>query len=160
MLKNNLNKTIIIVVLSLILMPSNAFAFDTAVIDWAIKELCGHITGHLGGLLVTVAAFGALVSAALGSFRVTYSAIIVAVGAYAITSIESLYFDDAANICAQGATQNVGGAGGAGGAGNGGEGVGGTDGGGDSGPPTEGGRLANPAEQTDPNETDPFVNVD
>ncbi len=99
------------------LLPSIAYAqegggtaaagFDTSVIDWAIEELCGHITGNLGGLLVTVAAFGAIVSAALGSFRVTYSAIIVAVGAYAISSIESLYFPSAATVCASGASADV-----------------------------------------------------
>lgn len=77
-------------------------AFDTSVIDWAIGELCGHITGNLGGLLVTVAAFGAIVSAALGSFRVTYSAIITAVGAYAIASIMSLYFEDGSTACLNG----------------------------------------------------------
>ena len=83
-------------------LPSTSFAFDTAVIDWAIKELCGHITGSLGGLLVSVAALGAIVAAAMGSYRVFYSAIMTAVGAFAISSIVSLYFEDAASLCSGG----------------------------------------------------------
>jgi len=74
-------------------------AFDTGVIDWAIGELCGHITGHLGGLLVTVAAFGAIVAAAMGTYRVFYGAIITAVGAFAVSSIMALYFPEAAGVC-------------------------------------------------------------
>ncbi len=78
---------------------SPAMAFDTGVIDWAIGELCGHISGHLGGLLVTVAGFGAIVAAAMGSYRVFYGAIITAVGAFATSTIMSLYFPEAAAIC-------------------------------------------------------------
>lgn len=83
-------------------IPSTSWAFDTAVIDWAIRELCDHITGSLGGLLVSVAALGAIVAAAMGSYRVFYSAIMTAVGAFAISSIVSLYFEDAAGLCAGG----------------------------------------------------------
>lgn len=77
-------------------------AFDTGAIDWAITELCGHIGGHLGGLLTTVAAFGALVAAAFGTFRVFHGAIITAVGAFAIANILSLNFVEAANLCRKG----------------------------------------------------------
>ncbi|MFN8391904.1 MAG: hypothetical protein U0136_16565 [Bdellovibrionota bacterium] len=81
-----------------------AHAFDTGVIDWAIGELCGHIQGSLGSLLTTVAAFGAIVAAAMGSYRVFYGAIMTAVGAFAVSTIMSLYFPDAANICSSGST--------------------------------------------------------
>lgn len=88
--------------IAVLVLPGISFAFDTAVIDWAIKELCDHITGSLGGLLVSVAALGAIVAAAMGSYRVFYSAIMTAVGAFAISSIVSLYFEDAAGICSGG----------------------------------------------------------
>ena len=92
-------------------MATNAFAdFDTGVLDWAIGELCGHITGHLGGLLVTVAGFGAIVAAAMGSYRVFYGAIITAVGAFAVSAIMSLYFQEAASVCDNGAGAGGGGA--------------------------------------------------
>lgn len=83
--------------------PESAHAaFNTAAIDWAIKELCGHINGHLGGLLTTVAAFGALIAAAFGTFRVFHGAIITAVGAFAIANILSLNFTEAADLCLEG----------------------------------------------------------
>jgi hypothetical protein len=84
-----------------------AHAFNTDVIDWAIGELCGHIQGHLGSLLTTAAAFGAIVAAAMGSYRVFYGAIMTAVGAFAVSTIMSLYFPEAANICKSG-SQNGG----------------------------------------------------
>lgn len=83
----------------LITMPVNSYAFDTAVIDWAITELCGHITGYLGALLTGVAVLGAIVSAALGSYRVFFGAIIVAVGAFATPDILEFYFPAAAAKC-------------------------------------------------------------
>lgn len=95
---------------------SSAWAFDTDVIDWAIGELCGHISGNLGGLLVTVAGFGAIVAAAMGSYRVFYGAIITAVGAFAVSTIMSLYFPQASRICSNGGGQAA--AGGAGGGAN------------------------------------------
>ncbi|MBP9837440.1 MAG: hypothetical protein KBC84_01870 [Proteobacteria bacterium] len=97
-----------LVIFSTLIIQDNAYAFDTAVIDWAIGELCGHITHHLGGLLVTVAGFGAIVAAAFGSYRVAYSAIITAVGAFAVSTILSLYFKDAASKCGAGAGNNGG----------------------------------------------------
>ena len=72
--------------------PQAHAEFNIEAVDWAITELCGHISGHLGGLLVTVAAFGAIVAAAFGSYRAFHGAIITAVGAFAIGSIMSLYF--------------------------------------------------------------------
>lgn len=134
---------LLIIFLSILFLEENAYAegFDVTVIDWAIGQLCGHITGHLGALLVTVAAFGALVSAALGSFRVFYSAIITAVGSYAVASIMSLYFEDASTAClngfaAGGITNNGGGNGNTDGSGGGSNGVnndGGGNGNGDGG---------------------------
>lgn len=79
--------------------PTNSYAFDTAVIDWAMRELCGHITGAFGSLLTAVAVLGAIVSAALGSFRVFFGAIIVGIGAYTVPNIVSLYFSGAGDAC-------------------------------------------------------------
>ena len=47
----------------IITAPVESYAFDVSVINWAIKELCGHITGGFGALLTSVAILGAVVSA-------------------------------------------------------------------------------------------------
>lgn len=79
--------------------PVDSYAFNTAVIDWAIRELCGHITGYLGALLTAVSVLGAIVSAAMGSYRVFFGAIIVAIGAFATPDIVTLYFPEAGAQC-------------------------------------------------------------
>lgn len=87
------------VLLLVLCLPVNAFAFDVSVINWAIRELCGHITGGFGALLTAVAILGAVVSAALGSFRVFFGAIIVGVGSYTVPNILTMYFPGAAAQC-------------------------------------------------------------
>jgi len=99
MLKSKKTIRSLAIVLFVLGLVTPVYAFDTAVVDWAIGELCGHITGHLGGLLVTVAGFGAIVAAAMGSYRVFYGAIITAVGAFATSTILGLYFPEAAGVC-------------------------------------------------------------
>ena len=98
-------------ILGIGLAPSAQAQFDTGVIDWAIGELCGHLSGNLGGLLAAVAGVGAIVAAAMGSYRVFYGALMTAVGAFAVSSIMSLYFPEAAAICNTGAQANAGGGG-------------------------------------------------
>ncbi len=89
----------VLVIALFFLFPSSAFAFQTGVIDWVIQELCGHITGGFGALLTAVALLGAVVSAALGSFRVFFGAIIVGVGSFTVPNILSMYFPSAAKQC-------------------------------------------------------------
>ena len=97
-----------------------AFAFDSA--KYAIKEICGHMQGNLGALLMSAAGVGAVISGAMGNFRASFTLIIVGVGAFTTDAIMSLFFPDAAEECAKG-SEGGGGAGndgGANGAGNGG----------------------------------------
>jgi hypothetical protein len=77
-----------------------AFAFES--VKFAIKEICGHMTGNLGGLLMTVAGIGGLASAAFGNFRASQSLIVTGIGAFAISAILSLYFPKAADECGDG----------------------------------------------------------
>jgi len=83
--------------LGMIVVPEAAFAFES--VRFAIREICGHMMGNLGGLLMVVAGIGGLASAAFGNFRASQSLIITAIGAFAISSILSLYFPLAAQSC-------------------------------------------------------------
>ena len=82
-------------------LPESAFAFDSA--RWAIQELCAHIEGNLGALLMSAAGVGAVVSGAFGNFRASYGFLIVGIGAFSVSAILSLYFGAAATECQTGA---------------------------------------------------------
>lgn len=77
-----------------------ALAFESA--KFAIQEICGHIQGNFGALLMSAAGVGAVISGAMGNFRASYALIIVGVGAFTTSAIMSLFFPDAAELCEQG----------------------------------------------------------
>lgn len=79
-------------------LPEYSFAFKSA--EFAIKEICAHMMGNLGALLMTAAGVGAVVSAAFGNFKASYGLIITGVGAFTISSLLGLFFEDAGAICA------------------------------------------------------------
>ena len=81
-------------------LPETAQAFSSA--EWAIGELCSHMEGNLGALLMSAAGVGAVISAALGNFRASYSLIIVGIGGFSVSAMLSLYFPDAATTCDNG----------------------------------------------------------
>ncbi len=81
----------------ILLFASNAFAFES--VEFAIEEICGHMQGNLGGLLMTTAGIGGIVAAAFGNLRASHSLIVVGVGAAALSGILSLYFPVAAEFC-------------------------------------------------------------
>ncbi len=80
-----------------LLLPENVYAFASA--EFAIEEICGHMQGKLGGLLMTVAGIGGLTAAAFGNMRATQSLIVVGIGAFAISSVLSIHFPEAAGKC-------------------------------------------------------------
>lgn len=82
-------------------VPQLAFAFDSA--EFAISEICGHMEGNLGALLMSVAGVGAVVSAAMGNFRAAFTCLIVGIGAFGTSAMMSFYFPDAAEVCVEGA---------------------------------------------------------
>ncbi len=82
--------------------PEHTYAFESA--KFAIKELCGHMMGNLGALLMTTAGVGAIVSAAFGNFKASYSLIITGIGAFSVSSMLSLYFPDAGTLCEEGSS--------------------------------------------------------
>jgi MFS family permease len=80
-------------------LPEYSFAFESA--KFAIKEICGHMMGNLGALLMTAAGVGAVVSAAFGNFKASYGLIITGVGAFTISSLLGLFFKDAGDLCSE-----------------------------------------------------------
>ncbi len=87
-------------------------AHALASVDFAIEEICAHMQGNLGGLLMAAAGVGGIASAAFGNMKAMYSCLVTAIGAFGISAVLSLHFPDAANKCSGGA----GGGAGAGGA--------------------------------------------
>lgn len=81
----------------ILLCASNAFAFES--VEFAIEEICGHMQGNLGGLLMTTAGIGGIVAAAFGNLRASHSLIVVGIGAAALSGFLSLYFPQAAELC-------------------------------------------------------------
>ena len=73
--------------------------------EFAIKELCSHIMGGFGGLLMTASGVGAIVSGALGNYKASYSLLIVGIGAFTIPTVLGFYFPNAAEICQQASKQ-------------------------------------------------------
>lgn len=96
MLKNCFKFSLLSLLL-IVVFASNAFAFDS--VKFAIREICGHMQGNLGGLLMTVAGIGGITAAAFGNLRASHSLIVVGVGAVAISTVLSLYFPKAAKEC-------------------------------------------------------------
>lgn len=93
----------------LICAPINAFGLES--VRFAIKELCQHIEGNLGGLLMVTAGVGGMISAAFGNMKSLYTFVITGIGAFTASSMLSLYFPEAYGICSG---QGGGGGGGAG----------------------------------------------
>ena len=92
--------TICCALLLIAVTASPAFAFES--VRFAISELCGHIQGNFGGLLMITAGLGGLVSAAFGNFRAMQGMLIVGIGCVSVSTIMSFYFGEAAQICATG----------------------------------------------------------
>jgi hypothetical protein len=93
------HKTLFLITI-LTLIPTSAFALQS--VDFAITEICKHMEGSLGSLLMIAAGVGGIISAAMGNIRAMYSCLITAIGAFTISSMLSLYFPDAAKTCSNG----------------------------------------------------------
>ncbi len=74
-------------------------AHALASVDFAIEEICSHMMGNLGGLLMAAAGVGGIASAAFGNMKAMYSCLVTAIGAFGINSVLSLHFEAAAGKC-------------------------------------------------------------
>lgn len=74
-------------------------AHALASVDFAIKEICGHMMGNLGGLLMAAAGVGSIASAAFGNMKAMYSCLVTAMGAFGVSTVLSLHFQAAYTLC-------------------------------------------------------------
>jgi hypothetical protein len=74
---------------------SQSFAdpdFNDELIRNSVGNLFGLIEGAFGALIMVVAGLGAIVAAAMGAYRLAVSMLVVAVGAFILRALVSLFF--------------------------------------------------------------------
>ncbi|MFN8391990.1 MAG: hypothetical protein U0136_16995 [Bdellovibrionota bacterium] len=75
--------------------PSNTFSeadFDDTLIRNSVGNLFKLIEGAFGALIMVVAGLGAIVAAAMGAYRAAVGMLVVAVGAFILRALVSLFF--------------------------------------------------------------------
>lgn len=70
---------------------SNA-AYDDGLVKASVGNLFCLIEGAFGALIMVVAGLGAIVAAAMGAYRAAVGMLVVAVGAFILRSLVSLFF--------------------------------------------------------------------
>lgn len=71
----------------------------------ACGKLLRYIEGPFGALITAAAGIGAIVAAALGGFKVAWTLVVTAVGAFILRAYMSMWFAGAA--CVAGATEGI-----------------------------------------------------
>lgn len=75
--------------------PSGSFSeadFDDTLIRNSVGNLFKLIEGAFGALIMVIAGLGAIVAAAMGAYRAAISMLVVAVGAFILRALVSLFF--------------------------------------------------------------------
>ena len=75
--------------------PTNSFteaAYDDELVRNAVGNLFKLIEGAFGALIMVVAGLGAIVAAAMGAYRAAVGMLVVAVGAFILRALVSLFF--------------------------------------------------------------------
>ena len=75
--------------------PSGSFSeadFDDQLIKNSVGNLFKLIEGAFGALIMVVAGLGAIVAAAMGAYRAAVGMLVVAVGAFILRALVSLFF--------------------------------------------------------------------
>ena len=66
--------------------------FDDSLIRFSVGNLFKLIEGAFGALIMVVAGLGAIVAAAMGAYRAAVGMLVVAVGAFILRALVSLFF--------------------------------------------------------------------
>lgn len=75
--------------------PAGSFSeadFDDTLIKNSVGNLFKLVEGAFGALIMVVAGLGAIVAAAMGAYRAAVGMLVVAVGAFILRSLVSLFF--------------------------------------------------------------------
>jgi len=67
-------------------------AYDDTLVQNAVGQLFCLIEGAFGALIMVVAGLGAIVAAAMGAYRAAVGMLVVAVGAFILRALVSLFF--------------------------------------------------------------------
>lgn len=79
----NLLSLAVIAICSVLLVADNAFAqFDDGKYTTVCQNAMKYLEGDFGALLTALAGIGAIVASAVGGFKVAWSLLVVAVGAF------------------------------------------------------------------------------
>lgn len=73
--------------------------FDPELIRCAVAKLFELTQGAFGALLMTVAGIIAIISAAMGAYRMSLSIVFIGVGAFILPSLVSLFFGVDFELC-------------------------------------------------------------
>ena len=77
--------------------PTGSFseaAYDDSLVRGAVGNLFKLVEGAFGALVMVVAGLGAIVAAAMGAYRAAVGMLVVAVGAFILRALVSLFFGD------------------------------------------------------------------
>ncbi len=69
-------------------------AYDDTLVRNAVGNLFRLVEGAFGALVMVVAGLGAIVAAAMGAYRAAVGMLVVAVGAFILRALVSLFFGD------------------------------------------------------------------
>ena len=67
-------------------------AYEDALVRYSVGNLFKLIEGAFGALIMVVAGLGAIVAAAMGAYRAAVGMLVVAVGAFILRALVSLFF--------------------------------------------------------------------
>ena len=84
---------------------TNSFSeadFDDTLIRNSVGNLFKLVEGAFGALIMVVAGLGAIVAAAMGAYRAAVGMLVVAVGAFILRALVSLFFGSDYQDCAGG----------------------------------------------------------
>ncbi len=68
--------------------------YNDTLVQGAVQQLFCLIEGAFGALIMVVAGLGAIVAAAMGAYRAAVGMLVVAVGAFILRALVSLFFGD------------------------------------------------------------------
>jgi type IV secretory pathway VirB2 component (pilin) len=89
--QSKLLKLVLIIGISILLNDSQASAFEGKKYDEVCGKVLGLLRGGFGGLLMACAGVGAVVASATGGFRLAWSLVVVAVGAFTLKEYQEIW---------------------------------------------------------------------
>lgn len=90
--RSELHHSLFLIGLAILIIGCDENAFAAGSAEMACAILLKYVEGPFGALITAAAGIGAIVAAALGGFKVAWTLIVTAVGAFILRSYMSLWF--------------------------------------------------------------------